>query len=316
MNVTASRGAVRSWPKRPKDPATMTSRRSPRNLRNELRGAYSSMTLAWGVVCVAWVGAYEVALFLLHRRSWPWCRRLCWWCAGALLALAGLPPVESRAGQVVWVQALQFALLLFGVAPLSALGAPIVAFRRVRTTRVPVSNRRRTSWARDVRRAPLRGWLGMFGFWVVMVGWRVPPAVDALATHRGWLWLEAGSLVLGGWLLWSALIGSPPWLALHERPRRMAMVAVAMWSTWIFAYIVGFASSPFYPAFAREPNSMSNQEIAVAILWAASAAVFVPVFFANLTRWLRSEETPRRSSLLHALEGKAAHPRLEGHGGS
>ena len=116
-------------------------------------------------------------------------------------------------------------------------------------------------------------------------------------------------------MLWSALVGSPPWLALHERPRRMALAAVAMWSTWIFAYIVGFSSSPFYPAFAREPSPMSSQEIAVAVLWATSALAFLPVFFVNLTRWLRSEETPRRLSLWHALERHAGHPSLEGPGG-
>jgi cytochrome c oxidase assembly factor CtaG len=274
------------------------------------------MTLAWAFVGVAWVGAYEVALFAWHRGDWAWYRRLCWWAAGALLVLATLPPVGTRAAHVVWVQALQFALLIFGAAPLSAFGAPVVAFRPAPAARVPKASRTRPSWARDVKLAPLRGWLGIFAFWVVMVGWRVPPAVDAVARQPAWVWLEVPSLLVGGWLLWSALVGSPPWLALHQRPRRMALAAVAMWSTWIFAYVVGFAPRPFYPAFAREPSPMSSQEIAVAVLWATSALAFVPVFFLNLTRWLRSEETPRRSSLWHALERRAAHPSLEGPGGS
>jgi len=274
------------------------------------------MTLAWALVCAAWAGAYEVRLAVRHQAGWAWYRRLCWWSAGALLALATLPPVGTRAGHVVWVQTLQFALLLFGVAPLSVFGAPVAAFRRAPGARAPGARRTRPPWARDVKLAPLRGWLGIFAFWVVMVGWRVPPAVDALAAERAWVWLEAATVILGGWLLWSALVGSPPWLALHQRPRRMALAAVAMWSTWIFAYVVGFAPRPFYPAFAKEPSPMSSQEIAVAVLWAMSALAFVPVIFTNLTLWLRSEETPRRSSLWHAMERRAAHPSWEGPGGS
>lgn len=263
------------------------------------------MTTLWALVSAAWVGLYEVALFLQHRESWPWYRRLSWWSAGVLLALAGLPPVASHATSTVWVQTLQFALLLFGVAPLSAIGAPVAAFRRERTGQA------RSSWRRDVRRPPVRGWLGIATFWVVMVGWRVPPAVDAVARDSTWLWLEASTLVAGGWLLWSALAGSPPWLALHQRPRRMALAAVATWSTWIFAYIVGFSPRPFYPAFAREAGPMSSQELAVAILWATSAVVFLPVIFTNLVRWLRSDEAPGRSSLVRALERRSIHATLK-----
>lgn len=263
------------------------------------------MTILWALVCAAWVGVYEMAVFWRHGGRWPWYRRLSWWSAGALLALAGLPPVASHAPTTVWVQALQFALLLFGVAPLSAIGASFAAFRREHAPR------KKGSWQRDVRRPPLRGWPGIFAFWIVMVGWRVPPAVDAIARDRAWLWLEAATLITGGWLLWSALVGSPPWLALHQRPRRMALAAVAMWSTWIFAYVVGFSPRPFYPAFAREPGPMSSQEIAVAALWATSAAVFVPVIFTNLVRWLRSDEAPSRLSLVRALERRSTYPSLK-----
>jgi cytochrome c oxidase assembly factor CtaG len=250
------------------------------------------LTWLWALGCTLWVGSYEGALFMRHGGSWPWFRRLSWWSAGALLALAGLPPVASRAEHVVWVAAVQFGALLFGVAPLAAIGAPLAAFGPSRQARPgkPRPGRAKRSWRREVRLPPWRGWLGIGAFWVLLVGWRVPAAVDALAADRAWLWLEAASLVAGGWVFWSALIGSPPWLALHQRPRRMALAAVATWSTWIFAYVVGFSTRPFYPAYAKEASPMASQELSVGVLWAMSTIAFVPVIFANLLRWLRSEE--------------------------
>ncbi len=253
------------------------------------------MTYAWVATGVVWWGAYEV----LRRRSTtllrPW-RRACWAAAGALLVLAGAPPLGSAAASQEWAAALQFALLAFGVAPLAALGGPGA-----------VGSRRRSAAGVSARLTSGRGWPALALFFAATVGWRLPVAVNAAAAHRWLVLVEAATLVIATLPLWAALSGSPPAPALSQRPRRMALAALAVWSVWIFAYVVGFSSRPFYSGYAGR-GGMDSQEFGVVIIFAVSALALVPVVFLNLVRWLASEDVLGEASA-------ALHPRRVPSGG-
>lgn len=239
------------------------------------------MSVAWLAASAGILALYEVGVARLARRGVPWpeWRRGCWLGAVTLLALAGLPPLAGHAHSSVWAEALQFGILAFGAAPLGVMGAPAALLEalgiRPRRAPAPVT--------------PGQGWLRLGVYLVVTVGWRVPPAVDAVAGGQPWLALEAVTLVAGSWVLWTALAGSPSRWALRQRPRRIALSALSAWSVWIFAYVVGFSPHAFYPAFAR-PGAVGSQEVAVGVLWATSAIAFVPVIFVNLVRFLNADQ--------------------------
>jgi cytochrome c oxidase assembly factor CtaG len=231
------------------------------------------VTVLWIAVAAIWCALYQVAWRRTAARMRPW-RRWCWAGAGVLMVLAGAAPLGHLATRQAWAEALQFSVLAFGVAPLAALGAPLGLRRRpVRTSRL----------------APRKGWGALAAFLVATVGWRLPAAVDAVATHRSLVVLEALTLVGASWPLWAALVGSPPAQALSQRPRRMALAALAAWSVWIFAYVVGFSSGPFYSVYAGR-GAMDSLELGVGVLFALSGAALVPVVFVNLVRWLAADD--------------------------
>ncbi len=129
-----------------------------------------------------------------------------------------------------------------------------------------------------------------------MVAWRIPPSVDALARH-GWLsLLEAVSLMTAGVGLWLELVESPPFSPRLARPKRIALAAVAMWTIWVTAYLVGLSHASVYRSYAhvagRDLSVSADQALTTGILWVTSLGAFIPVIFSNLVLWLRSDEDP------------------------
>lgn len=214
-----------------------------------------------------------------HGSPWPTWRRRCWWGAALLLVVAGAPPLGSTSQHSLVDQTLQFGLLAFGVAPLAVLGAPRMMFtgRGLRSDTVSPPSR----YAAGV---------ALLVFVVTTIAWRVPPAVDAVASSQSWFIAEAICLIAGTWFFWAAVLGSPPRPAVDPRPLRIALAAFAAWSIWIFAYVVGFTGHSFYPAFATGPAANTPQQVAVIILWATSAAGLLPVAFVNLAAWLGGDQ--------------------------
>lgn len=250
------------------------------------------MSAGWVLVVAVAVGAYEWGLRRHARRRGgpqgagepdrPAWRHWCWWAAAVLAALVGLPPLAPAARSSILAETVQFAVLGFGVAPLAVLGAPADALAGWRSHPQP----------RRPRATPAAtGWWALGAFAFTTVAWRVPPAVDVLASGRGWLVVEALSLVGGTWWLWVAVLGAPPRLAVAQRPQRIALAALAAWTTWVSAYVVGFSSHAFYPSFATGRTPAAPQELGVIVLWAASAAALVPVAFCNHARWLGADQS-------------------------
>lgn len=222
----------------------------------------------------------------------------------ALLALAALvlvacvaPPLAVLAREHVATEALQFALLGYVVPPLFALG--LSGERRARLAGFPLGERavmRRTKTAGPGQRRPLRrprATVVFVTFVLLALAWRSPAAVNGLHRHPALLILEVLSLTVAGCALWIELVDRSAATATIPGPMRMAMAAVSMWSIWIVAYLLGFATVPWYRSFHHVTGGLSmaaDQEIACAILWAFPGITFIPMIFAQLVSWLRSEE--------------------------
>ena len=224
-----------------------------------------------------------------------------------LLILALVPPVSSEARRYEYVEAIQFALLAFVVPAFLTLGAPwrLLGLARALPRAddhpggTPQGRRRLFDRLGEARRRHL-GFARTLGFvlleMVVVVMWRVPVAVDALARH-GWLAaVEGGCALVGGIGLWSELVDSPPLSPRATGPRLALSAALVMWTIWISAYVLGLSQGPVYPAYRHVAgvglSLAADQEIATFVLWFVATAVFMPVIFSSLTVWLRTEEDP------------------------
>jgi len=219
-------------------------------------------------------------------------RRSAWLAAwGVLLVIVVMvPPVGTLAGRYEWVEALQFAIFAVVVPALVVLGAPW------RTLRLTPSALGRLAAGR--RRHPEM--LRSFGFLcvdlVVIVLWRTPAAVDALSNRRWLVGAEAVSLLVVGIGLWLELVESEPLVPRSPYPRRATLAALAMWAIWTIAYVEAMSTAPWYRAFHHVAGSglsaSADHQLSAAVLWAVTAATFMPVIFWNLVQWLRNEDDP------------------------
>jgi cytochrome c oxidase assembly factor CtaG len=224
--------------------------------------------------------------WLSRRRSWLA-------VAAVLLVLLSLvPPAGSLARRYVFAESLQFVVFATVVPALLVLGAPwrlpfLRRFsRRPGPGRSPEGRRRGSGFA--------RGAVVLLIFMGTVAAWRLPAAVNALATRPGLAVAEMVTLVAAGCALWLELVESPPLLPRLTRPLRAAFAALAMWTIWFLAYILGFAQVAWFPAYIHPAglSPVADQEIATGIMWAIPALCFVPVVFVTVLTWLKDSEDP------------------------
>jgi cytochrome c oxidase assembly factor CtaG len=148
-------------------------------------------------------------------------------------------------------------------------------------------------------------------FMAAVVAWRTPTAVDAIERHSWFLAAEVASLLAAGGAFWLELLGSGPLVSRARRPMRAVMAAVAMWSVWTVAYLVGFSSTSWYTAFhhvaGRGLSVAADQQFSTAVLWLVATLAFMPVVFWNVLAWLRAEEQPDAGAY-RSMAGSQASP--------
>ena len=204
-------------------------------------------------------------------------------------------------------EALQFSLLAIGVPALMVLGAPwrflglsAKSASSVDSEGIALLDRPRTvdrmAAARRRHPEPVRSIVFLLLELAVLVAWRTPAGVDAVARH-GWLSVvEAATLIGAGIGLWLELVESPPVTPRLDRPWRIVVAAVAMWTVWVTAYVLGLSDASVYQAFrhvaGRGLSVAADQALTTWVLWFTSLCAFLPVIFTNLVVWLRSGEDP------------------------
>ena len=228
--------------------------------------------------------------------------------AVVLVVVSLVPPVATYARRFEFVEALQFCLLAVVIPVFVACGAP---WRRLGLAAAeppeigedgevaaPGGLRPVDRLALD-RRRHLEPWraAGVAGvFLAVVVLWRIPLTVDALARHPWLVVVEAATLVPAGVVMWLELVESPPVAPRLPRPHRVAMAAVVMWVIWVLAYLVGLSHGAWYHGYdhtlADGISISADQQLTTGVVWLLSGAAFVPVVFWNLIFWLQSEEDP------------------------
>lgn len=230
--------------------------------------------------------------------------RLALLCAGIVVLVAALaPPLGPLSRRYVFVGAVQFGLCATVVPALVTLSAPW-GLRRHVAPKVLDARRSLAGSGRvagvAAQRLRHRGPLWSVGYVVLYaaatIGWRVPASVDALARHPALSLLEAGTLLLVGVLLWLELVVSPPFVPRSSYPVRIALAAIAMWVTWIMAYLLGMSHSAWFPAYRHVRGAglslIADQQMAAGLLWLLAAIGYIPLIFASLVVWLKDSEDP------------------------
>jgi cytochrome c oxidase assembly factor CtaG len=90
-------------------------------------------------------------------------------------------------------------------------------------------------------------------------------------------------------------VPAPPLAPRLPHPQRAAIAALAMWSTWAAAYVLGLSNGAVFHAYDRPGSALSavaDQELAVGLVWAVAALCFLPVVFAAMLSWLRHSDDP------------------------
>jgi cytochrome c oxidase assembly factor CtaG len=199
-----------------------------------------------------------------------------------------LPPAATYARRYVFAESLQFALFAVAVPALLVLAAPWRALgfaRSGRPLRESRPGRRGSGFGRGIAT--------LLAFIAVVIAWRLPVSVNALATVPGLAVGEMVTLAGVGSALWLELVESPPLLPRLSRPMRAFFAALAMWTIWILAYILGFSQVAWFTAYSHPGlSSVADQEIATGIMWAVPALCLAPVVFVAALTWLRDSEDP------------------------
>jgi cytochrome c oxidase assembly factor CtaG len=218
--------------------------------------------------------------------------------AGAALVIASLvPPLSTLARRYLWAESFQFSIFAMVGPALIVLGAPWRSLGLSRRAdraspgwaEAPLRLADRLAASRDRRPSFLRAAAVLAGFIGVSLAWRLPPVLAAVARLPGLVAAEAITLLAAGIGLWLELVRSPPLAPRLSGPHRAAIAAFAMWSTWIVAYALGFASSPVIAGYAGTsgPGAVADQEIAAGLVWGVAGVCFLPVIFGGLFSWLK-----------------------------
>jgi cytochrome c oxidase assembly factor CtaG len=206
--------------------------------------------------------------------------------AVALSLIMALPPLGSYARRDEVAQAFQFVVFAAAAPALLVLGWP-ARRPRARTSLPPVLPNLRVP-AELARRPAFRASAALLPSLALVIMWRLPVVLAAMARDPALTALELITLVAAGCALWAELAGPRVGRDALPRPLRATMAAVAMWSIWAIAYITGMSTT----GQAHAQTAVPDHQFAVGVMWAVPAICYVPVIFATMMSWLGGREEP------------------------
>jgi cytochrome c oxidase assembly factor CtaG len=223
-----------------------------------------------------------------------------WLAVAAVVLIAGmlLPPLRDLAREYELVETTQFAVFAVAAPALLIVGAPwrYLGLSRRRATGAARPPGLADRLARSRGTGAGRAFAVLAASIMLVIAWRLPAMVNALARDPDLAVAEMVTLVAAGSGVWIELVASPPLLPRLSRPQRAAMAAVAMWTIWVLAYIMGMSKGTWFAAYSHPAShglsTAADQQLAVGILWAVPALCFVPVIYGVLMTWLRDSQDP------------------------
>jgi cytochrome c oxidase assembly factor CtaG len=219
--------------------------------------------------------------------SWAWLV-----AAGiALIVACVVPPVSLLARRYLFVESAQFCVFAMAAPALVVLGAPLRLGASGAGRLLSHGSARLLAGGDRRYRPSFRPVLGYLTAWVaICLFWRLPPVLDQLARRPVLVVAEAATLTAAGIGLWLKLARPRPLVPRAGHLQRACAAALAMWSIWVIAYVLGFASGSVvhgYDGAGSHLLTVDDQEITAFLLWAAAAAAFLPVVFTAALTWLK-----------------------------
>ena len=220
--------------------------------------------------------------------------RLIAYRAGVLLALlAVISPIEHYGNQLLWVNFTGFLLLTMVAPALIILGAPLtLAFR------IAGAGRRkglRSFYRHPVVAAvtfPVFTWLL---FAVVTYLWQFTDLADEAAANVFIRDLQQVTSLAVGLLFWLPAIASDPLRWRLAYPLRALYVFVEMTHKGLFGGMFLSMNTAMHDGFARNlpawgPDAITDQRIAILILWIGGNLVFLVGLVGIIIRWMQYEK--------------------------
>ncbi len=269
----------------------------------------------WVAVLAAGMAAYAIAFRRSRRGSFvhPSSRLVLFVAGVAAIAVAVFSPLAHYGNELLWANFTGFLLLTMIAPPLLLLSAPLtLAFR--------ASGPRRRKVLRGIYRSklvtiltfPAASWLL---FAVVTYVWQFTSLTDDAAAHALLRTFQQFTLLLVGIMFWMPGLAADPVRWRLPYPLRALYILLEMTHKGLFggmflsmnsAMHSGFASAA--PAWA--PSALTDQRIAILILWIGGNLIFLVALIGLVFRWVAYEQrNQRRTDLRLRLQQERAKKR-------
>lgn len=260
----------------------------------EVLGKWSA-DVPWMVMAAAALAWYARAFRRAQAMGSPHpAFRLAAYSAGVLLALlAVISPIEHYGNQLLWVNFAGFLLLTMVAPALIILGAPLtLAFR--------IGSPRRRKGLRTFYRHPVVAFATFPVFtWllfaVVTYLWQFTALADRAAENVFIRDLQQLTSLAVGLLFWLPAIASDPIRWRLAYPLRALYVFVEMTHKGLFGGMFLSMNTAMHDGFARNlpawgPDAITDQRIAILILWIGGNLVFLVGLVGIVVRWMQYEK--------------------------
>ncbi|MGE3073303.1 MAG: cytochrome c oxidase assembly protein [Dehalococcoidia bacterium] len=269
----------------------------------------------WLVVIIGLAAIYARAFRTSRRGTFAHpCYRLTLFMAGvAVVGLATLSPVAHYSEGLLWVDFTGFLMLTMIAPPLMLMGAPLtLAFRVSGKSRRKTLRRFYRSRPVAILTFPVATWLL---FAVMTYLWQFTSLTDISATNAPLRVLQQSTLLLVGVLFWTPALAADPLRWRLPYPLRSLYVFVEMTHKGLFGGMFLSMNTAMHTDFASRapawaPAALTDQRIAILILWIGGNMIFLVALTGLVLRWVSYEQrNQRRTDLRLALQAEAKRKR-------
>ena len=249
---------------------------------------YGLLLGAAAFYAVAWVrvrserprvppGRVQLALFMLGL---------------ALVFVATQSPLEHYGNQILWADFGGMLLLTMIAPPLILLGSPLtLAFRAAGPRGRARLRRFYRGRAMRIVAMPIFSWLL---FAVVTYAWQFSGLTEEAAANVFVRDVQQLSLLAVALLFWWPALCADPVAWRMNHPLRMLYVAVEMTHKGLFGGMFLSLNTPVHETFAASMpvwalSAMTDQRLAILVLWVGGSLVFLVVLAAIAISWVRYE---------------------------